>query len=345
MKTVLVCEAQVPFVRGGAELLVRGLVGQLRKHGYRAERVSVPFKWYPKDELLTSAAAWRMIDLSESNGVPIDAVIATKFPTYFVRHPHKVTWLFHHYRAIYDLFGTPYSDFEHTERDVRLRDRLIALDNQVLGESARLFAIAKNTASRLQRYNGLTAETLYHPPPLAERLQAGPFGDYLLSVGRLEANKRVDLVIRALAHAPTLRLVIAGDGPLRGPLEKTAAELGVADRVNWAGPVDEETLVGLYAGALAVVFPPFDEDYGYVTLEGFLAHKPVITTTDAGGPLEFVEHGVTGLVCEPTPEAMADAMARLRDDRLLARSLGDAGYDRVRSISWEHAVDKLMSHG
>jgi glycosyltransferase involved in cell wall biosynthesis len=345
MKTVLVCEAQVPFVRGGAELLVRGLIGQLRKHGYRAERVSVPFKWYPKDELLTSAAAWRMIDLSESNGVPIDAVIATKFPTYFVRHPHKVTWLFHHYRAIYDLFGTPYSDFEHTERDVRLRDRLIALDNQVLGESARLFAIAKNTASRLQRYNGLTAETLYHPPPLAERLQAGPFGDYLLSVGRLEANKRVDLVIRALAHAPTLRLVIAGDGPLRGPLEKTAAELGVADRVNWAGPVDEETLVGLYAGALAVVFPPFDEDYGYVTLEGFLAHKPVITTTDAGGPLEFVEHGVTGLVCEPRPEAMADAMARLRDDRLLARSLGDAGYDRVRSISWEHAVDKLMSHG
>ncbi len=139
MKTVLVCEAQVPFVRGGAELLVRGLVSQLRKQGYRAEKVSVPFKWYPKDELLTHAAAWRMIDLSESNGTAIDTVIATKFPTYFVRHPHKVTWLFHHYRAIYDLCGTPYSDFDHTESDVRLRDKMIALDNQVLGESAHLF--------------------------------------------------------------------------------------------------------------------------------------------------------------------------------------------------------------
>lgn len=345
MKTVLVCEAQVPFVQGGAELLVRGLVGQLQKHGYRADKVSVPFKWYPKDELLTSAAAWRMIDLSESNGVRIDAVIATKFPTYFVRHPHKVTWLFHHYRAIYDLFGTPYSEFDHTERDVRLRDRLIALDNEVLGESARLFAIARNTASRLQRYNGLTAETLYHPPPLAERLHAGPFGDYMLSVGRLEANKRVDLIICALVHVPTLRLVIVGEGPLRGQLEKTAAELGVADRVNWTGPVDEETLVSLYAGALAVVFPPFDEDYGYVTLEAFLARKPVVTTTDAGGPLEFVEHGVTGLVCEPTPPAIADAMTRLRGDHALARSLGDAGYDRVRPISWEHAVDRLMADG
>ena len=68
MKIVLVCEAQVPLVHGGAELHVRGLVDELRRRGYRAERVSVPFKWYPKDELLTHAAAWRLIDLSESNG-------------------------------------------------------------------------------------------------------------------------------------------------------------------------------------------------------------------------------------------------------------------------------------
>jgi len=114
MPSVLVCEAQVPFVHGGAELHVRGLVGELTRRGYRVERVSVPFKWYPKEELLAQAAAWRMIDLSESNGERIDAVIATKFPTYFVRHPHKVTWLFHQYRAIYDLCGTRFSEFDHT---------------------------------------------------------------------------------------------------------------------------------------------------------------------------------------------------------------------------------------
>src|SRR3979409_1917908 len=184
-RTVLVCEAQVPFVHGGAELHVRGLVDELIRRGYRAERVSVPFKWYPKDELLTHAAAWRMIDLSESNGERIDAVIATKFPTYFVRHPNKVTWGFHQYRAISDLCGTPYSEFDHTEADVRLRDRLIALDNEVLAESARLFTNARNTAARLARYNGLTAEPLYHPPPLAALLRPGPLGHYLLSAGRL----------------------------------------------------------------------------------------------------------------------------------------------------------------
>jgi glycosyltransferase involved in cell wall biosynthesis len=345
-KTVLVCEAQVPFVHGGAELHVRGLVAEPVRRGYRAERVSVPFKWYPKEELLAQAAAWRLIDLSESNGVRIDAVIATKFPTYFVRHPRKITWLFHQYRAIYDLCGTPYSEFGHTEGDVRLRDRLIALDNDALGESQHLFANARNTAARLARYNGLTAQPLYHPPPLAGQLTSGEAGDYVLSVGRLEANKRVDLIVRALAHGDArVRLVVAGDGPLRPALEAEAAAAGVADRVTFTGPIDAAALVTLYAGALAVVFPPFDEDYGYVTLEAFLARKPVVTTTDAGGPLEFVEDGVTGLVVDPAAEAIGAAIARLAANRALARSLGDAGHERARSITWDGVVDTLMAHG
>ena len=342
IRSVVVCEAQVPFVHGGAELHVRGLVAELSRRGYRVERASVPFKWYPKEELLAQAAAWRMIDLSESNGEPIDAVITTKFPTYFVRHPNKITWLFHQYRAIYDLCGTRFSEFDHTERDVRLRDRLIALDNDVLAESKRLFANARNTAARLAQYNGLTAEPLYHPPPLAGKLTAGPYGDYVLSVGRLEANKRVDLIVGAIAHAPGLRLVVVGEGPLRARLEQTAIDAGVGGRVTFAGRVDDHDLVSLYAGALAVVFPPFDEDYGFITLEAFLARKPVVTTIDAGGPLEFVEDGVSGFVVEPAADAIGAAIARLAADRARAAALGDAGYDRARAITWDGVVDRLL---
>ena len=80
--TILVCETQVPFVTGGAESLVRSLVDQLRARGYEADLVSLPFKWYPKEEILAHAAAWRLLDLSESNGRPVDLLIATKFPTY-----------------------------------------------------------------------------------------------------------------------------------------------------------------------------------------------------------------------------------------------------------------------
>jgi len=346
IRTVAVCEAQVPFVHGGAELHVRGLVDQLRQRGYRAERVSVPFKWYPKEELLTHAAAWRMVDLSESNGERIDLVVATKFPTYFVRHPNKVTWLFHQYRAIYDLCGTPYSEFSHTEADVRLRDNLMTLDRGALIESVALFSNARNTAARLAHYNGLTAEPLYHPPPLAGKLKEGASGDYFLSVGRLETVKRVDLVIGALARvARPWRLVIVGDGPLRQQLAATAEAEGVADRVTFTGGIDEAALVDLYAGACAVVFPPYDEDYGYITLEAFLARKPVITTTDAGGPLEFVDDGVTGLVAAPDADSLGAAMSRVAQDRRLARSLGDAGYERARAITWDGVVERLVEAG
>src|SRR5919106_3053696 len=134
IRTIVVCEAQVPFVQGGAEYHVRELVRQLRAHGFLTELVSVPFKWYPKEEILSHAAAWRLLDLSESNGRPIDLVIATKFPTYFVRHPRKVCWLVHQHRAAYELCATEFSDFSHEEVDVGLRDRIMDLDERMLGE-------------------------------------------------------------------------------------------------------------------------------------------------------------------------------------------------------------------
>jgi len=343
MKTILVCEAQVPFVHGGAEYHVRELVSQLRSHGYLAELVSVPFKWYPKDEILTHAAAWRLLDLSESNGRPIDLVIATKFPTYFVRHSHKVAWLIHQHRAAYELAGTPFSDFTHSEADVALRAKIVELDTRMLGECRRLFANARNTANRAARFNGAAAEALYHPPRLADRLAPGPYGDYILSVGRLEAVKRVDLAIRALACVPgRLRLKVAGTGTQRESFERLAASLGVSDRVDFCGEVDDDTLLSLYTGALAVVYPPYDEDFGYVTLEAFLSRKPVITTTDAGGPNEFVEDGVNGYCCTPEPEALGEAMARLDADRRRASAFGDAGHARASAITWTGVIERLV---
>lgn len=341
--TVLVCEAQVPFVHGGAEIHVRELVRELRERGYQAELVSVPFKWYPKEEILPHAAAWRLLDLSESNGRPIDLVIASKFPTYFVRHPRKVAWLIHQYRAAYELCGTEYSDFSHQDLDVGLRDKLIALDTEMLGECRSIYSNARNTAARLQKFNGLTAEALYHPSRLAGQLHPGEYGDYVLSVGRIESVKRVDLIVRAMAQVPSrLRLVVAGDGTQRANVERVAEEAGVAGRVTFLGSVNDGDLVELYAGALAVVYPPFDEDFGYVTLEAFLARKPVITCADSGGPTEFVRPGVNGWICEPHPSALAEAISAADADRALTARLGDAGHDVAAAITWDGVIEKLV---
>jgi glycosyltransferase involved in cell wall biosynthesis len=343
LRTIAVCEAQVPFVRGGAEAHVSQLIDQLRGRGYEVERIAVPFKWYPKEEILAHAAAWRLLDLSESNGRPIDLVIATKFPSYFVRHPNKIAWLIHQYRAAYELCGTPYSDFDHVELDVGLRDRLMHLDRDMLLECRRIFTNARNTAARLEKFNGVRGEALYHPPRLAPRLRPGPYGDYILVVGRLESVKRADLAIEAMPGiARDVRLLLAGDGTQRSNLERRVAELDLADRVTFLGSVGDDQLIALYAGALAALYAPYDEDYGYVTLEAFLSRKPVITARDSGGTLEFVEDGVNGFVCDPTPVAVASAVNALAGDRARAAVMGDAGYTRALTVTWDGVVDRLI---
>ena len=111
----------MPFVHGGAEILVRELAAALAARGHDAQVVSVPFQDYPKEELFAGAEAWRLLDVTKAAGVDVDFVIATKFPTYFARHPRKVLWLVHQHRGAYELCGTRFSDFSHTGRDVALR--------------------------------------------------------------------------------------------------------------------------------------------------------------------------------------------------------------------------------
>jgi glycosyltransferase involved in cell wall biosynthesis len=340
---IVVADAQVPFVRGGAELHVDALIDQLRRRGHDAEKVALPFRPQAKADLLGQAAAWRLLDLSASNGVPIDRLIATRFPSYFARHPHKVAWVIHQHRAAYELAGTPYSDFEHSDADVGLRRRLIDLDRRMLGECRRVFTNAQNTANRLAKYNDVQAQALYHPPPLADRLRPGRYGDYVLVVGRLESVKRADLAIRALAHVPApTRLIVVGEGSCRGEAERVAADAGVAERVVFAGAASGDGLIDLYADALAVVYVPFDEDYGYVTLEAFHAEKAVITASDSGGTLEFVIDGENGFVCDPSPEAIGQAIARLVHGPGLAVRCGRAGLARARTVTWDGVVEQLL---
>ena len=87
---IAVCRPQVPFVYGGAELVADQLAAQLRVRGHEADVVTVPFKWYPGTRVLDQAFLWRLLDLTEADGHPIELVIATKFPSYGVRHPNKV---------------------------------------------------------------------------------------------------------------------------------------------------------------------------------------------------------------------------------------------------------------
>src|SRR6185436_18072751 len=136
----------------------------LERRGFKVDVAGVPFKWYPPSELVRQALVWRMLDVTESNGTPVDLVIPTKFPSYLVRHPRKVAWLFHQHREAYDLYGTPYCSFTSSPEDTEVLEAIHAMDAAGLGECRRIHTISRNVADRLHRFNGLFGEPLYPPP-------------------------------------------------------------------------------------------------------------------------------------------------------------------------------------
>jgi glycosyltransferase involved in cell wall biosynthesis len=335
---VLVCATQVPFMRGGLEMMVENLVGALRDAGHRAEAVQVPAAW-DRDRLLDAATAWRMVPLDA------DVVIPVNFPAYYARHPRKVLWLAHQHRAAYDGLGQPWSDIALDDASLEVHRQLVDWDTRALGECISRFTISGVVAERLHRYNGLGATPLYQPPPLADRLKPRPggVGSHILCPTRLEANKRPGLFLDAMASMRTpVDGVLAGKGSLSDELQASTDRLGLSDRVSLPGFVSDDDLVELFRQATAVVYAPYDEDYGFVTLQAFLAGVPVVTTDDSGGVLEWVEHEVTGLVTDGSPDAMGAALDRLVADPILAKRLGAAGRDRVKDLRWEQVVSTLL---
>jgi glycosyltransferase involved in cell wall biosynthesis len=339
---ILVCHSQVPFARGGAELLVENLVDELRARGHEAELVAVPFKWYPPSSVLTQSLVWRLLDLEEVQGRPVDLVIATKFPSYAVRHPNKVVWLVHQFRQAYDLDRTELREYGEEPFDRAARRAVHRLDHATLSEAQRLFAISENVASRLEKSVGLGAEVL-RPPPQPLEYRCDEYGDFVLSVGRLDRAKRVDLLLEAAAADGDLRVVVAGEGPDRGRLEELAGTHQLDGRVVFTGRLDDDALADQYARCLAVFYAPIDEDMGFVPFEAFLAEKPVVTTTDAGGPLEVVADRHTGLVCEPRPAELAQACSWLREHVDDAKAWGRAGKEIARRVSWDETIARLLS--
>jgi len=322
---------------------VRRLTEELVSRGVEADLVTLPLIERERFDLIRSALLWRSLDLTEVGNRAVDAVIATRFPSYAVKHPNKIVWVIHQYRQAYDQFGTPWSDFTASKEDRRTRETIAAIDRLGLSEARRVFANSKTVAARLARYNGIASEPLYHPPPLAGRYRTGPLGDYALTVGRLEGWKRPDLPLRALAYAPpAARLVVVGRGPEEDRLKRLSSSLGLDSRVAWVPEADEDTLIGLYAGARIVVVAPEGEDLGYVPLEAFLSGKPVLTTDDAGGPREFVTDGETGFVVPPRPEALGAALALAWQREDVLEALGRRGLERVSKLSWDSTIGRLM---
>lgn len=352
MANILILGVKVPFTHGGQDVLVGSLLRELKARGHNADLVELPFTALPKDELLNQAAMWRVLSLNEYGGKKVDLVIATKFPSYFAKHPRKSLWLVHQHRALYDLYGSRYSDISDDPRDEVLRRTLVDADREMIKECCFIGGISRTVIDRLNLYNGIQGEVLYPPLSLAGQYYSSQADNYVLSVGRICSIKRLDLMIKALPivhHFVTLKVVGMPDEPnVMDYLKNEIDKHHLWDRVEFLGRVGDKELLDLYSKALAVYYAPHNEDYGYVTLEAMASGRPVVTATDSGGVLEFVRHEENGLIVNPDSDSIGHAVNRLVENRELAAKFGAAGMawvagSGVMEKGWDFVIDRLLS--
>jgi glycosyltransferase involved in cell wall biosynthesis len=342
---IAVVTSSPPMVEGGHMVIARSLVQALRDEGHAADIVVTPQNRFGR-QASAYFATW-LTDVESSDGTPIDQVISLRYPSYAVRHPNHVCWLNHTMREYYDLwdrFAGRLSAPAVLKERVR-RAAIHAADHYLLTHNvSRLFVQSRTIQRRLAIWPDLKSRVLYPPAP-QRRYRCDEYGDYIFMVSRLTPLKRADLLIDALAQpdAAHVRAVIAGEGEERGRLEQMISELGMSDRVTLAGRLDDEQVLTHLARCRAVCFPPFEEDYGFVTAEAYASHKAVVTCRDSGGPAELVENGVTGFVAEPEAKSLAAALGHVMSDVTGAQSMGEAAFAAGARLNWADAVRQLTA--
>jgi glycosyltransferase involved in cell wall biosynthesis len=344
MAVLAVVTSSPPGVEGGHLVIARALVDAVRQAGHDVHLLVTPDFGFGR--LTATYRATLAIDVSNVEGRRVDQVISLRYPSFAVRHRAHVCWLNHTMREYYDLWPRFAASISWRNRiKERVRKAILhTVDRHLLKQHVtQVVAQSQTIQRRLAVDFSIRADVVYPPPP-QRPYRCDGYGDYILAISRLTPFKRVDLLVRALAESSArhVRAVVAGDGESRDDLIALARDLAVDDRIRFLGRVDDAGLLDHLAHCRAVCFTPVDEDYGFVTVEAFASHKPVVTCRDSGGPSELVVDGDTGFVCDPTPASVAAALARLADDAGLAERLGTAAAARVAQMTWPKAISRLV---
>lgn len=201
------------------------------------------------------------------------------------------------------------------------------------------YSISKNVVSRAGYFPSRVKVNVVYPPSFLPHFKDGT-SEYIFTISRLDNAKRVSLIVEAMKYVKSdVKLKIAGTGPESENLRKLASG---DRRIEFLGFVNDLDVVDLYANSLAVVYVPYDEDYGLVTIEAMMSKKPVITCFDSGGSNEFVTNDETGYSVAPTPEALAEKIDLLFNNKHGAKIMGQRGYELVKGISWHNVVSELL---
>ncbi len=344
MAVVAIVTSAPPLTEGGHLVLARSLETALLEAGHSVGIITTPSNRFGRQGP-AYLANWLTDVGMTGTGQKVDQVISLRFPAYAVRHSNHVCWLVHTMRENYDgwdRFASTLSPQGRLKETTR-RSLIRAADTYFLKRVKRLYTISQVVSDRLTKWNHLASEAL-HPPPPPRAYRCEGYGDFVFFASRLSPLNRADLLLRALAEAPAqrVRAVIGGEGEELPRLQTLVRELHLTDRVTFTGRLSDDALVEQLARCRAVVFVPKMEDYGFVTVEAFASAKPVITVSDAGGPLEFVRDRENGRIVAPDAASLAAAIAEAMDDPVAAQRWGERGRADVAQLSWAKVAARLV---
>ena len=384
MQIAIVAPSSVPFAIGGAEKLCWGLQAYINEETpHRAELIKLPSPETGFWELLDSYRRFSELDLTHfdlviSSKYPAWMLRHDRHVCYMM---HRLRGLYDTYpltsepsahsachpeidalRCFMAQAGglrSSLSEFFNRIERLRRLDTLPAdatrfpgpfvreivhfLDGIGLAPESvvRWAAISKTVAERARYFPPGVEPLVLYPPSDLRGLRMGD-AKHLFTIGRLDSAKRIRLLVQAmLVSKADLQFKIAGTGPEEQALRRLAKD---DPRIEFLGLVNDRTVEALYADAFAVLYAPYDEDYGLVTVEAMISGKPVITTTDSGGPTEFVANGENGFCVEPDPARIAECIDHLWENPELVGALGKRGRERVRDIAWKPVVEGLLGN-
>jgi len=229
---------------------------------------------------------------------------------------------------------------DHERHGTYCVDRVIAVSNQLKDEVKWLYHLPDHKVRVV--YNGVNAHAFdYHVDPgeVKRQYAIGPLDPTVLFVGRMVVQKGPDILVRAIPHVlkfyPNAKFVFAGDGHMRNDVCQIAHQQGVAHALRVLGDRRGRVLYNLFRVCDEVSAPRRSEPFGIVILEGWSAHKPVVSTK-RGGPAEFVWHGVNGLQVDDTPDSVAWGLGTLLADHNRCAWMGRNGRAAVdAAFSWD----------
>lgn len=377
MRIAIVAPSPVPFEVGGAEKLWWGILEFINKHtAHQCELIKIPTKENSFWDLIESYFKFYKLDLSY-----FDMVISTKYPAWMVQHHNHHIYLQHCLRGLYDTYHLTNLPLElstdnksivniinlitndvcidivfnaifelKSDQSVPsfvydfpgpfIRQLLHFFDNKAMQRVKKFSAISNTVINRKNYYpNNIKINRIYHPSNLTDFNNASY--SYFFTASRLDSAKRIEMIVCAYIKAETdIPLKIAGTGPL---YNKLLAQTKHDPRIEILGFISDDDLMIHYSHAYAVLFVPFYEDYGLITIEAMMCEKPVLTFNDTGGVVEFVEDKVTGLVCEPSIDKLSENIDFISSNPDLCMKMGKEAKKKVQSITWKNTIDTLLN--